>query len=281
MPLITTGSAGVTASETSRAAVTVRIVEAEIPPDAAVMEVCPSACDEASPFEPFSLLTVATEAVPESQVTSEVMTRVEPSVYVPVAWNCCDVPSAMPGFSGEIAIETRAAPVTVRVVLPEMSPDVAVIVVDPTAAEAASPFEPSESLTAATAVSEELHFTASVISSVVWSEKTPVALNCWDVPNGMLGLAGETSIETSAGPSSPPPHPQPDTKEMKIKAAISRIKLFFIPFSFPPFFSCEDRLSLKNHGKTGLMSRFRLKEIENYVNPVSCPAGACGVSEKV
>lgn len=234
MPLITVGLAGVTSMEASLAAVTVRIVEPVSEPDAAETEVSPTARLEARPFDPSALLMAATELVPVLQMTSVVIVRVEPSVYVPVAVNCCAVPRAMLGFTGEIPMETSAAPVTVSVVFPETLPDVAVIVVDPTAPEAARPFDPSVLLTVAIPVSEELHVTASVISRVVWSEKTPVAVNCWEVPRGMLGSAGDTSIETSAGPSSPP-HPQPETTAANNNTKQYRKNRFFIPFSFPPY----------------------------------------------
>ena len=51
-------------------------------------------------------------------------------------------PFAMLGFAGVTAIDTNVAEVTVSVVLPEMAPLAAEIVVLPTAAELASPCEP-------------------------------------------------------------------------------------------------------------------------------------------
>lgn len=57
-------------------------------------------------------------------------------------------------------METRVAGVTVRVVEPDMLPDTALIVVDPAAAEVATPVE----FIVATAVSDELHVTEEVKS---------------------------------------------------------------------------------------------------------------------
>ena len=46
-----------------------------------------------------------------------------------MATNCCLVPMAMLGLAGVTAMDARVALVTVNVVVPEMPPDVAVIVV--------------------------------------------------------------------------------------------------------------------------------------------------------
>jgi hypothetical protein len=65
-------------------------------------------------------------------------------------------------LAGVTARDTSVAGVTVRVVEPEMFPDVAVIVVEPEAAEVARPLEPAALLIAATPVLEELQVTAAV-----------------------------------------------------------------------------------------------------------------------
>ena len=83
----------------------------------------------------------------------------------------------MLGLIGVTAIEDRVALVTVRVVIPETAPRVAVIVVEPTATDVASPLEPAALLIVATDPAEELHDTTNVISCVVASEKVPVAIN--------------------------------------------------------------------------------------------------------
>jgi hypothetical protein len=74
------------------------------------------------------------------------------------------------GLVGVIAIDTSVAGVTVRVVAPDMLPDVAVIVVDPVATEEADPLELAALLIVATPVSDELQVTAVVRSCVVLSE---------------------------------------------------------------------------------------------------------------
>jgi hypothetical protein len=79
-----------------------------------------------------------------------------------VAVNCRVVPCAILGLVGVIAMDTSVAGVTVRVVDPETSPDVAVIDVEPAATEVASPLEPAVLLTVATPVEDELQVTAVV-----------------------------------------------------------------------------------------------------------------------
>jgi hypothetical protein len=54
------GLVGVTARETSVAGVTVRVVEADMLPEVALIAVAPTAIEDARPFEPVALLTVAT-----------------------------------------------------------------------------------------------------------------------------------------------------------------------------------------------------------------------------
>lgn len=95
-----------------------------------------------------------------------------------MAVNCCEVPTAMLGLVGVTEMDTRVAGVTVRLVEPDMLPDVALIVVVPTAAEVAFPSDPGMLLMAATEAAEELHITDVVISCALLSEKMPVAVNC-------------------------------------------------------------------------------------------------------
>ena len=111
--------------------------------------------------------------------------------------NCLLVPFAILGLVGVIAMDSRVAGVTVRVIDPERLFKVAVIVVDPAAADVASPCEPTVLLIVAAPVFEELHVTKAVRSCVVLSEKVPVAANCWAVPLAIPGLAGVIAIETS------------------------------------------------------------------------------------
>ena len=60
----------------------------------------------------------------------------------------------------------------------------------------ASPFEPNESLTVATPVSDEVHVANDVKFCTVLSSRVPVAANCWVVPGAMHGgFVGVTVIE--------------------------------------------------------------------------------------
>jgi hypothetical protein len=79
-----------------------------------------------------------------------------------VATNCWVVPLAMLGLVGVIATESSVTGVMVSVVDPEMPPDVALIVVEPTATDVARPLELRALLIVATLVLEELQVTKAV-----------------------------------------------------------------------------------------------------------------------
>lgn len=93
-----------------------------------------------------------------------------PSVKVPVAENCCFVPSAMDGADGVTAIDASMADVTVRVVDPAIGPEAAEIVVVPGATLVANPRVPAALLIVATAAALDVHCTVPVMSCVVASE---------------------------------------------------------------------------------------------------------------
>ena len=111
----------------------------------------------------------------------------------------------MEGVAGLTTIETSAAGVTVSFVVPEMEPEVAVMVVVPVPALVAKPWVPVALLTVATGVLEELHCTELVRFWVLPSLKVPVAANCCLVPNAIEGLAGVTAIEFRTTPVEPVP----------------------------------------------------------------------------
>jgi hypothetical protein len=196
-PAVREEASGVTTIESSVAGVIVKRVDPVMLPDVAVIVVEPVARGVTKPFEPAALLMAATDAVDEPQVTAVVRFCVEPSEYVPLAVNCWVVPSAMLGKAGVIATETSVAGVTVRVVLPEIFPNVAVIDVAPVPTDVANPFEPAALLMAATDDADEPQVTAVVRFSVEPSEYVPVAVNCRVVPSAMLGPAGVIATETS------------------------------------------------------------------------------------
>ena len=167
--------------------VTVRVELAEIVPEVAVMVVVPAARAMARPL----LLTVATDVLDELQVTETVMSWIVPSENVPVAVNCWVDATDMSGLAGVTAMADKVAELTVKVMLSEIVPEVAVMVVVPFAMAVARPLL----LTVATDVLDELQMTWAVISWVVPSENVAVAVNCWVAPPGTLGLAGVTAME--------------------------------------------------------------------------------------
>ena len=84
--------------------------------------------------------------------------------------NCCFVPFAMLGLVGVTPMDTSVAGVTVSVMVAEILPDVAVIVVVPVDTEVASPLDPAALLIVATPVFEEFQVTDAVRSCLVLSE---------------------------------------------------------------------------------------------------------------
>ena len=165
---------------------TARVVFPETP-EAALMVAEPVATAVAKPLP----LTVATDGLEEVQKTCLVISWLVPSEYMPDAVNCWVAPTGMLGLAGVTNIEDRVADVAVRVVLPRIVPEVAVMVAVPATAAVAKPLL----LTVATDVLDEVQMTSVVISWVVPSEYKPEAANCWVTPPGMLGLAGVTDME--------------------------------------------------------------------------------------
>ena len=103
----------------------------------------------------------------------------------------------MLGLVGVTAMDTSVAGVTVSVVVPDILPDVAVIVVEPAATEVANPLDPAALLIAATAALDEFQVATIVKFCVEPFEYVPVAVNCLVVPMAMLGLVGVIAMETS------------------------------------------------------------------------------------
>lgn len=133
------GFTGVIAIDTSRAGVTVSVVEPLAAPVAAVIVVMPVPTLLASPLLSGPLLTVATVASAELQCTVAVRSCVVWSVKVPVAVNCCPVPSGIEGTAGVMAMDANCAAETVSVADPIIELYVAEIVVVPTATLVARP----------------------------------------------------------------------------------------------------------------------------------------------
>jgi len=116
-PRATLGLVGVTAIESSAAAVTVNVVDPLIGPSAAVIVVVPTSIAVASP----ALLTVATAVVSDDHVTCAVRSCVVASVNVPIAVNGRVRPRATLGAAGVIAIDASTEPVAVTLVVPEIA----------------------------------------------------------------------------------------------------------------------------------------------------------------
>src|SRR6266508_3077352 len=106
-----------------------RVAEIVVVPDA----------EEAAVARPVALM-VATVGFEDAQVTWLVRFRVLPSVYVPVAVNCCVSPVKLLGFAGVTAIDTSW--MTLSVVLPLTPPSVAETVVVPGESALARPVAP-------------------------------------------------------------------------------------------------------------------------------------------
>lgn len=169
---------------------TVRVVEPLMLPQLALIVVFPSPALVARPAVEMTAAVVADEPQTAEAVTFCVL----PSLKLPVAVNCCMVPSAMDGFVGVIAMETSAAEVTVSVADPVTEPYVAVIVALPVATLVARPRLPARLLMVVTFTADEVHCAVLVMSWVVPFVKVPVAVNCWVAPRGMKGIAGVTAI---------------------------------------------------------------------------------------
>ena len=159
----------------------------EIPPKVALMAAVPAATAVARP----PVLILATALFDELQVTCVVISWFVPSEYVPVAVNCWMPPTAMLRLAGVTDIEDKIAEVTVRVALPEMLPNLAVMAAVPAATAVTRPLL----VTVAAVVFDEPQVTCVVMSKFVPSEYVPVAVNCGVSPTGMLGLAGVTDME--------------------------------------------------------------------------------------
>jgi hypothetical protein len=81
--------------------------------------------------------------------------------------NCWVCPAATEATAGDTLTLRRTAEVTVRTAVPEMRPELAVMVGAPVAPPVASPWEPEAFETVAVPVTDDDHVTASVRFCVV------------------------------------------------------------------------------------------------------------------
>jgi len=95
------------------------------------MVAVPGMMDVAIPSKPVSLLTVATPAGEELQVTSGVRSTTVSSERIPAAVNCWIEPLGILTSGGSTSIAIMVAGITVNRVLPDIFPKVAVIVAVP------------------------------------------------------------------------------------------------------------------------------------------------------
>jgi hypothetical protein len=151
----------------------------------------------ASPTDPGVLPIVATAANEEAQVTDVVMFAVDPSVYSPVAVNCCEPPIGIDGLCGLTSMAAKIAFVTVRLPDPATAPKVALMTVLPLPVLVAIPLLPDVLLTVATLGTDELQWAELVTSCVEPSVNVPTAVNFWFIPNGIAAVAGLAVIETT------------------------------------------------------------------------------------
>jgi hypothetical protein len=172
-------------------------VEPAIEPDVAEIIVVPELAEAASPIDPDVLPIVATVADEEAHVTDVVMFAVDPSVYSPVAVNCCEPPIGMDGLCGLTSMAAKIAFVTVRLPDPVTVPDLARMTVLPLPMLVAIPLLPEVLLTVATLGTDELQWAELVMSCVEPSVNVPTAVKVWFIPKGIAAVAGLTAIETT------------------------------------------------------------------------------------
>ena len=169
------------------------VAEAVIEPDVAEMVVVPGASAVTNP--PGAIVATAVED--ELQLTAPVRSCVLPSVYVPVAVNCCVVPKGIVGFFGLIAIEANVAGFTTNVAVALTEPELTPMIVVPSPSVVANPAVPGVTLIVATAGTLELHCPLCVRSCVVPSVYVPVAVNCCVAPKPTVAVCGLIAIDTS------------------------------------------------------------------------------------
>lgn len=159
------GVPGVTASDTGVGPVTVRVVEPLIVPEAAAMEVVPAPSVLTKPWLPTTLPISATDPLEELHITPLLKSFVLPSVYAPVAVNCCVFPFAIEGPDGVTVMEVKVFTISeAKLVAP---PKVAEIDTFPLPTVVANPWLPEALLTVAIVESDEPHVVLSVTLELV------------------------------------------------------------------------------------------------------------------
>jgi hypothetical protein len=176
--------------------VTVKATAFDVTPDhAAETEAVPA-------IMPVALPEVSISATQEGllvQVTDELRSCAKespPSLNVPVAVNCANVPRLIVGGEdGVTTMETRGRFLTVNTVLPVKPPGPAAVIVQGIA-EVTDPTVASPVALIVMSGSEEVHATEPVMFTVVESELTPVAMSWIDELPAMLAFPGVIERET-------------------------------------------------------------------------------------
>jgi hypothetical protein len=175
--------------------VTVNVVEPLIAPVVACIVVVPKPAVVANPCEPDASPIVATLGADELHAAVLVRFCVLASLYVPVAVNCCLVPTAIEAFPGVTAIDTSTGAVTANVAEPVMLPSAAMRLDWPVFTPVARPL----GVIAATPGADELHAAVLVRFCALPSLYVPVAANCCVFPAAIEAFPGVTAIDTSTG----------------------------------------------------------------------------------
>src|ERR1700675_3491394 len=159
--------AGTTFNPITTGGVTVRLAVPVKDPAVALIVAGPTARATAAPLR----LTLAIAGPADVHLTAFVRFCTLPSLYVPVAVNCCVSPAAIEALAGVTATEARTGEVTVNLDVPCTVPEAAVIVVLPTIKPLARP----AALIVATGGADELHVTNELKSCVLPSVCVAVA----------------------------------------------------------------------------------------------------------
>ena len=187
-------------------------------PDALLVQLMPSGEVRIVPFSPTATNCVPDQTIPLglSVVPDILLVQFIPSGEVrivlrkPTTTNC--VPDQVifhnKGQGTDIALHVSAfVPDTVKVVAPDIAPDLAIISDVPPATPAARP----RIFIVATVLVPDFQVIDEVISFVAPSEYVPVAVNCLVPATTIHGFAGSTAMDRSvAGPPLPSPSPLPE-----------------------------------------------------------------------
>jgi len=146
-------------------AFTVRDVLSEVDSNVATMLVVPRFLAVTRPLT----VMVAIELDWELQLTTSVTSCDVPSEKVAVAVNCRLTSSGRLAFVGAMAKEVAVAEVMVRVAVPEIDPEVALMVTLPAETPCSNPLVGEVLLIVATETFEELQFTLAVMFCVLLS----------------------------------------------------------------------------------------------------------------